>query len=118
MAADRRASTNRDKSFERGFTLFFLAGLASSRQQRGSGARAARTDEGEQELADGGHAGVPEDQGSYSFLLGRPERLGEAGHIAALRPPGGARPGARSRLPARIPGDAGRRAGGCCDAEQ
>jgi hypothetical protein len=54
----------------------------------------ARTDKGEQELANGGHARVPEDKGSYSFLLSWPERLGEAGDIAALRPAAGARPGA------------------------
>src|SRR5215468_8059791 len=54
----------------------------------------ARADEGEQELADGGDAGVPEDRGSYFVLLGWLERLGDAGHIAALRPAGGLRPGA------------------------
>ena len=57
----------------------------------------ARTDEGEQELADGGHAGVPEDKGSGSLLISWPERLGQAGDITALLPARGPRPGARAK---------------------
>src|SRR5208282_4440500 len=54
----------------------------------------ARTDEGDQEFADGRHTGVPEEKGSYSLLLSWLEWLSEATSIAALRPPGGPGPGA------------------------
>jgi len=52
-------------------------------------ARTARADEGDEELADGGHPGIPEEKGSYVLLLDWPEWLGEADNVAALRPCGG-----------------------------
>ena len=59
----------------------------------------ARTDEGDQEFADGGRAGVPEEKRSYSLLLSWPEWLGDASNIAALRSPGPAQaPTRKSRL--------------------
>jgi hypothetical protein len=61
--------------------------VAGQRRGWGFGTLQARTDEGDQELADGGHAGIPEEKGSYLLLLGWPEWLGEAGHIPAPRPP-------------------------------
>lgn len=49
----------------------------------------ARTDEGEEEFANGGHTGVGKEEGSYFLLIGWPEWLGDASNIVALRPPGG-----------------------------
>src|SRR5271155_5877314 len=62
----------------------------------------ARTDEGEQEFANGGHTGVPEEKGSYSLLLSWPQWLGEASNIAALRSPGGPSPGADQEVVAAL----------------
>jgi hypothetical protein len=52
----------------------------------------ARADEGEEEFANRGHTGVPEENGSYPLLIGRLEWLGGAGVGVALRPPGVPRP--------------------------
>jgi anti-sigma B factor antagonist len=54
----------------------------------------ARADEGEEEFANGGHTGVPKEDGSYSLLVSWPEWLGEAGNVVALGLSGGPRPGA------------------------
>ena len=37
-------------------------------------------DEGEEKFANGGHAGVPQEEGSYPLLISWPEWLGEARH--------------------------------------
>jgi len=61
-----------------------------------------RADEGDEEFADGGHAGVGKEEGSDSLLIGWPEWLGEASNIVALRPPGGPRPGADQEVVAAL----------------
>jgi anti-anti-sigma factor len=61
-----------------------------------------RADEGEEEFANGGHTGVPKEDGSYLLLVSGPEWLGEAGNVVALRPCGGPRPGADQEVVAAL----------------
>ncbi len=54
----------------------------------------ARTGEGDQDLANGGHTGVVEEEGAYSVFVSRPEWLGEVIGILPRRRLGGQRPDA------------------------
>jgi len=60
----------------------------------GGNPRLARTGEGDQDLADGGHAGVVEEEGAYSLFISRREWLGEVIGILPRRRLGGQRPDA------------------------
>jgi hypothetical protein len=54
----------------------------------------ARTGEGDQDLANGGHTGVVEEEGAYSLFISRREWLGEVIGIFLRRRLGGQRPDA------------------------
>jgi hypothetical protein len=76
--------------------------MARCGDSRSGGRYPARPGEGEHEPADAGHAGIAEEKGPGRVDLSGPERLGDAGRVAALRPAGRPRPGAGQEVMAAL----------------